>query len=210
MIAVFFLPELAAIEMWVLYTFWNLSQNWHEYNKCLYVILFLKNRSIVSTPCNTCLHELDISYQPSINIYGSCMMHSTSQVRFAGRRSPIAFWASKTSSRLLVCCSCPFSLSPSQSPFFIKTSNYELFMAIFALSSSETKSAINHLNFDVDWSGFLDYDISMTTDCPLTTITKIQIFTKFIRDIVTQYAFWFDMENQGTYGTPRLQQVQDC
>ena len=97
---------------WVLvYTFWNLSQNWHEYNKCLYVILFLKNRSIVSTPCNTCLHELDISYQPSINIYGSCMMHSTSQVRFAGRRSPIAFWASKTSSRLLVCCSCPFSLS---------------------------------------------------------------------------------------------------
>ena len=100
---------------WVLvYTFWNLSQNWHEYNKCLYVILFLKNRSIVSTPCNTCLHELDISYQPSINIYGSCMMHSTSQVRFAGRRSPIAFWASKTSSRLLVCCSCPFSLSLSQ------------------------------------------------------------------------------------------------
>ena len=115
---------------------------------------FKKNRSIDLTPCSTCLHELDISYQQSINIYGSCMMHLTSLVRFAGRRSPIAFWASKTSSLSLVCCSCPpHSLSPSQSPFFIKTSNYELFMAISALSSSETKSAINHLNFDViGWS----------------------------------------------------------
>ena len=95
--------------------------------------------------------SLPIGYRPSINIYGSCMMHLTTQVRFlAGRPSPSSFVPARLPLVRSSVVRPPLPLS--QSPFFIKTSNYELFMATSALSSSETKSAINHLSFDV-WSG---------------------------------------------------------